>query len=404
MAELSFDNLLLVCLVAAAVPLLLASVPRLRVPSVVLEIGAGVALGPAALGLIEVDVAVAVLSWLGLAFLLFLAGLEIDVAGLAGPRVRIAAQGYAMTIALAVPVAVVLVAVGWISSPTLLVVALSATSLGLVVPILKDAGQIGTPAGQTIVVACTVADLGSIAALSVFFGANGGAAVRAVLLALFAVAVLVLTLSVLGVRRSFRLQAALHRLQPTTAHVRVRLALVLLVGLTALAARFGLETILGAFLAGVVLGALDRHPDGAERLRDELGAIGFGFLVPVFYVTSGLTLDLPGLLADTTALLQVPVFLLALLVVRGVPALLYLSTAGWRTTAAAGLLQATSLPFIVTATQVGLATGALSGVTAAALVSAGVLSVAIFPVAAFGLLRPPSAAASPVALSGGAAR
>jgi NADPH:quinone reductase-like Zn-dependent oxidoreductase/Kef-type K+ transport system membrane component KefB len=386
--EMSFEDLFLVCLVAALVPLLLGSLPRLRVPSVVLEIGAGVLLGPAVLGLIEVDAPVAVLAWLGLAFLLFLAGLEIDVAGLAGPRLWTAVQGYALTIALAFPGAVLLAALGWISSPALLVVALSATSLGLVVPILKDAQQISTPAGQTLVVACTVADLASIAALSVFFGTQGGAAVRSVLLALFAAAVLLVTLSVMGVRRSGRIQAALGRLQQTTAHVRVRLALVLLVGLTALAGRFGLETILGAFLAGVVLGALDRRPRGREQFRGELGAVGFGFLVPVFYVATGLSLDVRGLFSGEGALLQVPVFLLLLLVVRGVPALLYLRASGARTTVAAGLLQATSLPFIVTATQVGLSNGAISAVSAAALVTAGVLSVALFPTAAFALLRP----------------
>jgi Kef-type K+ transport system membrane component KefB len=386
MEGMSFENLFLVCLIAAAVPLLLACVPRLRVPSVVLEIGAGVVLGPAALGIVEVDAAVGVLAWLGLAFLLFLAGLEIDVADLAGPRLRTAVQGYALTVALAVPLAVLLAAVGWISSPALLVVALSATSLGLVVPVLKDAQQVGTPTGQTLIVACTVADLASIAALSVFFGASGGAAVRTVLLALFAAAVLLVTLSLMGARRSGRLQSALERLQPSTAHVRVRLSLVLLVGLTALAGRFGLETILGAFLAGVVVGALDRHPRRPAQLRTELEAVGFGFLVPVFYVATGLTLDVRGLFADDEALLQVPVFLLALLLVRGVPALLYLSAAGPRTTAAAALLQATSLPFVVTATQVGLSTGAISEVAAAALVTAGVLSVACFPTAAFVLL------------------
>ncbi|MCZ2826914.1 MULTISPECIES: cation:proton antiporter [unclassified Modestobacter] len=401
---MSFENLFLVCLVAALVPLMLGALPRLRVPSVVLEIGAGVVLGPAVLGLVEVDGAVAVLSWLGLAFLLFLAGLEIDVAGLAGPRLWTASAGYALTIALAVLAAVPLAALGWVSSPALLVVALSATSLGLVVPILADAQQIRTPIGQTLVVACTVADLASIAALSVFFGSHGGAAVRSVLLALFAAAVLVVTLSVMGVRRSGRIQAALVRLQPSTAHVRVRLALLLLVGLTALAGQFGLETILGAFLAGVVLGALDRRPRGPEQLRGELGAVGFGFLVPVFYVATGLTLDVRGLFGNEEALLQVPVFLLLLLLVRGVPALLYLRTAGPRTTAAAGLLQATSLPFIVTATQVGLETGAIGAVPAAALVTAGVLSVAIFPTAAFALLRPappgPHPDPGPTVLSG----
>lgn len=384
MTELSFQNLFVVCAAAATVPLLLGYAPRIRVPSVVLEIGAGVVLGPAVLGWVEVDLAVEVLSWLGLAFLLFLAGLEIDPAGLLGPRLRMALLGYLITLVLATLVAVLAAAVGWVSSPALLVVALSSTSLGLVVPILKDAERVGTPMGQALVVGSTVADVGSIVALSVFFGAGSNPAVRIVFAAVFGAAALILTLSTIGVRRSVRLHRVLADLQRSTAQIYVRLSMVLLVGLTALAGKFGLETILGAFVAGVVLSALTRG--GGLRLRGDLDAVGFGFLVPVFYVTTGLQLDVVGLFEGEDAALRVPVFVLALLLIRGLPAMLYLRVADRRSVAAAALLQATSLPVIVTATQVGLATNLIDAVTGAALVAAGVVSVAIFPTVAYGLL------------------
>jgi Kef-type K+ transport system membrane component KefB len=387
MTDLSFDNLLLVCAVGALVPLALGFVPRLRLPSVVVEIGAGVVLGPAVLHIVDVDAPVAVLSWLGLAFLLFLAGLEIDVRGLGGRVLRRAGAGYVLTIALAVPFAVAVTAAGWIDEPLLLVVALSATSLGLVVPVLKDAGQAGTALGQRLVVACTVADLASIVLLSVLFGAEGEATSRIVLVASFVAVVAVVALAVLGADRWARLRTVVETLQDSTAQIRVRLALVLLVALTAVAGRFGLETILGAFLAGVVLSVVDPRPREHPRFRHGLDAVGFGVLIPVFYVTTGLRLDLAGLLQDPTALLRVPVFLLALLVARGVPVLLYARSAGARPAVAAALLQATSLPFIATATQVGVELGLMTAVTAAALVTTGVLTVAIFPTAAFVLLR-----------------
>jgi Kef-type K+ transport system membrane component KefB len=165
---------------------------------------------------------------------------------------------------------------------------------------------------------------------------------------------------------------------------------VLLVAFVALAEQFGLETILGAFLAGAVVGLVDRDSSSHPRLRIKLEALGYGFLIPVFFVTSGLRLDLGGLIDDPAALARVPLFLLALLVVRGGPALMAARVMGTRSTAAVALLQATSLPFIVTATQIGVATGLMGSVTAAALVCAGLLSVLLFPALALVLLRQPA--------------
>ena len=164
----------------------------------------------------------------------------------------------------------------------------------------------------------------------------------------------------------------------------MRAAVLLLVAFVTLASRFGLESILGAFLAGAVVGLVDRDASSHPGFRLKLEAIGYGFLVPVFFISSGIRLDLHGLFAQPSSLVRVPLFLAALLLVRGVPALLYLPRFGRRSTAAAGLLQATSLPFIVTATQIGQATGRLDPVTAAALVSAGLLSVLIFPLSRSG--------------------
>ena len=172
----------------------------------------------------------------------------------------------------------------------------------------------------------------------------------------------------------------------------MRAAVALLLGLVAVASRFGLETILGAFVAGAVLALVDRDGMSHPQLRTKLDAVGYGFVVPVFFVASGVRLDLRGLLADPAALARVPVFLAALLVVRGLAALPLRRQLGARATSAAGLLLATSLPFILTASQIGVATGALSAVNAAALVCAGLLSVLLFPAGALALLRPPGRA------------
>ncbi len=203
----------------------------------------------------------------------------------------------------------------------------------------------------------------------------------------FAGLVAVTGLVVSGAARSMRLGQVLVRLQDTTAEIRVRFAVLLLVAFTALAERFGLESILGAFLAGAIVGLVDRDSASHPNFRIKLDAIGYGFLVPIFFVTSGIRLDLTGLLHSPSALVRVPVFLLALLVVRGLPALLRLRANGPKPTLALGLLQATSLPFIVAATQIGVALGKITPLTAAALVCAGLLSVLIFPVLALANLR-----------------
>src|SRR5437764_13674286 len=177
------------------------------------------------------------------------------------------------------------------------------------------------------------------------------------------------------------------RLQDTSAEIRVRIAVLLLVGFVAVAQRLGLETILGAFIAGALLGLVDKDTSTHPHFRLKLEAIGYGFVVPVFFVASGLRFDLGSLLASPSAFARVPLFLLALLVVRGTPALLYRRSVGTRGAVAAGLLQATSLPFIVTATEIGLLLHLIRPVNGAALVSAGLLSVVIFPPIALGLLR-----------------
>ena len=388
MPDVSFTNLLVVAAVAVLAPLTVGFAPRLRIPAVVLEIIGGIIIGPSVLGWVHVDLPVAILALFGLAFLLFLAGLEIDVHRLRGRLLRYAVLGYLVGLVLGYGAGASFQALGWVSQPLLIAITLSATALGLVVPVLKDAGQVHSQVGQTALAAASVADFTAIVLLSLFFSSSGSSTgAKVVVLGAFAGLVAVTALVVSGAARSMRLGKVLVRLQDTTAEIRVRCAVLLLVAFTALAERFGLESILGAFLAGAIVGLVDRDSASHPHFRAKLDAIGYGFLVPVFFVSSGIRLDLTGLLHSPSALVRVPVFLLALLVARGVPALLGLRANGPRATLALGLLQATSLPFIVTITQIGVALGKITPVTAAALVCAGLLSVLIFPLLALANLR-----------------
>jgi Kef-type K+ transport system membrane component KefB len=388
--HVSFGSLFLVSLVAVGAPLFVR-LTHLRVPAVVIEIVAGIIVGPAVLGWVRVDLPVQILSLVGLAFLLFLAGLEIDIAGLRGAVLRQAGVGFVLTLVLGVSVGLAFGVANYTKSPLLLAVALSATSLGLVVPVLKDAGQVDRPMGRLTIAGASVADFGGIVLLSLLFSETATSVGSTVLLlTMFALLVLVAVLVLTRVLRSVRLDAVLVSLQDTTAEIRVRIAVVLLVGFVAVAERLGLETILGAFLAGAILNLVDRDSMSHPNFRLKLEAIGYGFVVPVFFISSGLRFDLHALLDRPSAALKVPLFVLALLVVRGVPAALYAKDVGRRGAMAAGLLQATSLPFLVTVTQIGLQLGDLRPDTAAALVSAGLVSVVVFPPAALSLLRQPA--------------
>jgi Kef-type K+ transport system membrane component KefB len=400
--EVHFTNLLIVAAVAFSGPLLLGLAPSVRLPAVVLEIVAGIAIGPSGLGWVEIDEPVQILSVVGLAFLLFLAGLEIDPERLRGRTLRLAGISFAVSFAIAIAAGLALHAADFVKSPLLIAIILASTSLGVVVPVLKDSDEIGSDFGQLVVAASSVADFGAIILLTLFFSgeASTGTTTKLILLGGFALLIGLLAWALIRAEGSSRVSGVLLRLQDTTAQIRVRGAFVLLVGFAALAEQLGLETILGAFAAGAVLSLIDRdesmtHP----QFRLKLEAIGFGVFVPIFFVTSGLRFDLDALFSSGSTLVRVPLFLLALVAVRGLPALLYRGLVDTRRMIVAGLLQATSLPFIVAATMIGLDLGLITEASGAALIAAGLLSVVIFPVTGLALLRSdPTARATPLTL------
>lgn len=387
--ELGFTNLLIISAVAFTAPLLLGMAPSVALPAVVLEIVLGIVIGPSVLGWVHVDEPVAVLSVVGLAFLLFLAGLEIDFRQLRGRALRVASAGFAVSFAVALVVCVALKAVGLIDDVVFVAIVLSATSLGIVIPVLKDRGESGSAFGQLVIAGATIADFATIILLSLLFSRDSRSTTATlILLGLLALAVVAVGLVIAGAEHLRPLSAVLRRLQDTTAQIRVRGAFVLLVGLTALATELGLEVILGAFLAGAIVTLVDMDREMTHPLfRTKLDAIGFGVFIPVFFVTSGVSYDLDALLESGSALAAVPVFVAALLVIRGLPALLYRPLIGSARVLPAALLQATSLPFIVAATAIGLEIGVISPAGAAALIAAGLLSVVAFPALAVSRLR-----------------
>ena len=397
MPDLSFDGVLVIALVAVAVPLLLGLVPRLPVPGAVLEVLAGIVIGPTALGWVHVDAPVQVLSDLGLGMLLFLAGLEIDVGGLRGPLGRLAGRAFGGSVLLGLACGYVLSLAGVGAKPVFLAVVLTSTSAGLLLPLLKDAGR------PSAVRAAGDGRRGAgrsgpghdaVPAVLGLIDHAGGPAQLAGGVARLAG----------GHRPGPRAGAEPRRAGPPTGPARgpQRPAASPCrpdpgAGLRRLAARFGFASILGAFAAGLLVRTIDltnRTPHPQFQIK--LEGIGFGFLVPVFFITTGAQFDARALVSNPAALATVPLFLLARLVVRGLPALAYARLTGKRQAAGACLMQATTLTFVIVATQIGLASGQVSQATGAALLAAALLSATIFPAVAVKLL----AAVSPRAEQG----
>jgi Kef-type K+ transport system membrane component KefB len=371
----------LVILAAAAVlaPVVAELVPRVVVPVVVLEIGLGILAGPV-LGLLEPDAVLREVSNVGLAFLFFLAGMEIDSRRLAARPLVLAGASWLLSLATAFAVAGLLVAAG-LSLPIVFVaVILCTTALGTLLPILRDADVLPTRVGRHALAAGLCGELFPILLTSVVLSGSTGRTLTGALLLTFAVIAGACAVIARRVRPP-RVVALLSRSMHATSQLPVRLCVLVLVGLVALARDFGLDVILGAFAAGMVVRTAS--PAGhSSVLEHKLEAIGFGVTVPFFFVASGVLFDLDALAGN---LVLVPVMLCALLVVHAVPSLLYRNRLDRRERLALTLYSSTSLPLVVAITTIAVAGGHMSAQIAAAMVAAGMLSVLLFPMLALAL-------------------
>jgi Kef-type K+ transport system membrane component KefB len=388
MPNISFNSVLIIAAMAVLVPLISGLLPRLPVPGAALEVIAGILIGPSVLGWVRIDAPVQVLSDLGLGILLFLAGLEIDIERLRGPLARLAVSAFAVSAVLALLCAYAFRLAGQAEQPLLLAIILMSTSTGLLLPLLKDAGEESTAFGQLVMTAAALAEIVPIMLLSLFFSATSATpGAQAVSLAIFIVLIVLSGTALAWVRRLEPAGRLLNRLSDSSAQLRVRASLTLALAFGVLAYRFGFASILGAFAAGLLVRIVDlaRHSPHPQ-FRVKLEGIGFGFLVPIFFISTGVAFPLKALLTNPAALAEVPLFLAALLLVRGLPALLYVRFAGRRRAVAAGLLQATTLTFVIVAAQIGLADGKITPTAAASLLTAGLLSAILFPAVAQRLL------------------
>jgi Kef-type K+ transport system membrane component KefB len=382
MPDFSF---VVVAVIAFTAPVLRELIPRLFVPSIVIELVLGIIVGPQVLGIAHSSQAVDLFSTIGLAALLFLAGREIDVERLRGEVLERGLACLALGFLIAAALAAPLHQVGLIKTPLLVAVILVATSLSVIIVPLRDEGEVNTSFGQQVIATAAIAEFASVILLSFFYSnERSGYGTELVHLSAFVLLAIVVFLTVSRAGRNTRLSEAMGRLRESSAQIQTRADLALVAIVVGITTQLGLESILAAFTVGVIRGMTEERDEESDQKRE---AVALGIFVPFFFVSSGLNFHLDELFASIGGVIRLPVFVLALLAVHVIPALLYRRTMGTRMAVAAGLLQATSFSFIIVATQIGLRLHIMVEATATALVGAGLISVIAFPAIAFSLLR-----------------
>lgn len=387
--QTSFASLLVVIFLAFLVPLLLSRFRRLRLPIVVGEILAGIIIGRSGFGWVQGhDEVLVLLSEFGFVFLMFLSGMEIDFSNISlsrsgnqGKKERISgplplgALSFAITLVMSIALGFGMQRAGLVQNPWLMGLILSTTSLGVVMPVLKETGLSRGQYGQTLLITSLIADFATMLLITVVVAALSTGLTFDILLigTLFVVFFLMYHFGMVFFNRIGGVRRAFEELSHASAQIKVRAAFTMMLIFVVLSEVLGTEIILGAFLAGAIISLL-RQPED-EDLGEKLEAIGFGFFIPIFFIMVGVDFNLSALLSSQQALLLVPVLLVAAILVKFLPSLLYRLKFSWSQTFAAGALLSARLSLIIAASAIGLRMGVISES-----VNAGIILVAIITV------------------------
>jgi Kef-type K+ transport system membrane component KefB len=374
----------LVIVTSAAVAAILAGLiqPRLAIPVVVIELMLGIVVGPELLGLAEDDEFIDFFSNLGLGMLFFFAGYEIDFQRIRGRPLVLGGLGWLLTLVLSYSLGGLLAWAGVVLSLLYTGSAMSTTAIGTLIPILHDAGELKTRFGTFLLAAGAMGEFGPVVLITLAFSTKGALGASIILIAFVGIAVMTALAAVRGVSHAWGL---LERTLETSGQLAIRVAVVMVFALAALASELGLDLLLGGFVAGVIVREALKGREVA-LFESKLTAVGYGFFIPFFFVTSGITFNLEALIDDPARALEVPLFLALFLLVRGLPALLlYRKELDLRDRGALAFFSATQLPLVVAITTIAVDQGHMRSVTAASLVAAAILSTLLFPLIALKL-------------------
>jgi Kef-type K+ transport system membrane component KefB/Trk K+ transport system NAD-binding subunit len=393
-SEITFIPLLVVIALAFSVPLLLSHFKQFGIPIVVGEIIAGIIVGKSGLNIVQAGTVLRILAELGFAYLMFLSGLEIDFAAvlnhdsdqpgfslgqLVDNPLLIGAMLFGLTLVGSLGAGFFFQSQNLIGDPWLMALILSTTSLGVVLPVLKERGMTGNRYGQTLLVSSLVADFTSILLISVYVLLRSQGLTLEILLVLVLFAVFVVAYRIAALyREHLPAKHFIEELSSATSQIKLRGSFVLALVFIALAESLGIEVILGAFMAGVIAALLSR---GEETiLRQKLDAIGYGFFIPIFFVMVGVNFDLPALLSSQRAIFLIPILIGTAYAVKLVPAFLFRVKYGWPETWSAGVILSARLSLIIAAAAIGLELGVISSAVNSAIILIALITCTLSPI------------------------
>ena len=389
----TFTPLLILVTLAAVVPILLYRFKQLSVPIVVGEIVAGVIIGRSGFGLVPSDhVVINFLAEFGLVFLMFLSGMEVDFSNLGSFQVRqrngqgrgwgpvqLGILSFVLTLVVSGVISVWLMRLGLIQSVWMMALILSTTSLGVVLPVLKENGYIGNRYGQSLLMAALIADFATMLLITIYVAVRSQGPTLDVLLILilFAVFFAFYHFGMVFFSRVKAVRRIMEELSHATAQIKVRIAIAIMLMFVVLSENLGTEIILGAFLAGAMLSLL-RTPDD-NRTISQLESIGFGFLIPIFFIKVGVDFNLPALFASRESIVLLPLLLLAALLVKVLPALIFRFAFSLKESLAAGILLSARLSLIIAASAIGTRLGVISDTVNSAIILVAIFTVTLTP-------------------------
>lgn len=384
LGAVSDSQLLLLAAVAVAAPLFSLGTRKV-VPGIIFEMLLGLLIGPALLGLVEPTGFIDNLATVGIALLMFIAGTEVNLNDFRGPALKRAGGSWLASLALAALVGVGIWLAGYPGAALLIAIGLSTTALGTLVPILRDKNVLDKPLGRSAMTMGTLGEFGPIVLISLLLTSTRGP-VPTILFILAFGALVALWMWALRRYRFPRLVRVLEAGLNNPSQLPIRLALLVVIFFVFVAVDAGIDPLLGAFCAGLVV----RQALGANRearlvrlFEGKIEAVGFGFLVPVFFIVSGMKIDLQAMIASPWSFALIPAFALAFLLCRGLPVFLaYRSTMGQDGAKRLALLAASAISLVTVVAGIGQSSGALSPALAAAFVVGGLVTVSIYPVLA----------------------
>jgi Kef-type K+ transport system membrane component KefB len=375
------SELLLIAFVAMLAPLLAELPSGVRLPVVVLEVILGILIGPHVFNLASPAGMVGTLGELGLAFLLFMVGLEIDFEKIRGRPLSLAVGGWFLTFLLAMVCMFVFNFIGLIESPVVLAaVALSTTAFGVLAPILRDRGELNAEFGKYIMATAAVGEFAPLMIVSLLLIPTHDTFLHTLFVVTFIIIALIVANIALQMRSSPLIEKLAHTMK-SSGQLPVRICILLQVLLVTLAATFGLNIVLGAFTAGMLVGLTIKGKEG-DLLRHKLDAIGYGFLIPIFFIVAGMNFEVSALWSAPLAPIQVALLSCLLVLIRGVPMFLYKKELTPEEKIPFVFYSATGLPLIVIISEIGVSSGLMPPDRASILVSAGMISVLLFPILA----------------------